>query len=82
MRVVLLRQAQLDLDGISDPLFSRVVRRLRLLERYPELGAPMTGPFADFRGTVVGLFRVVYRILPRGVIEVAYIRDCRRKPAA
>ncbi|MBI3553421.1 MAG: type II toxin-antitoxin system RelE/ParE family toxin [Elusimicrobia bacterium] len=80
MRVVLLAQAQEDLDEISEPLFSEVVKRLETLKDFPELGAPMAGPFAGWRSTVAGLFRVVYRLTPRGVIEVAYVRDCRRSP--
>ena len=80
MKIVLLPQAQKDLGAIFDALFLRVARRLRLLERVPELGAPMIGPFAGYRSTVVDLFRVVYRILPK-MIEVAYIRDCRRRPS-
>jgi plasmid stabilization system protein ParE len=82
VKVVLLPQAQGDLDGIYDPVFSRVLHRLRLLERLPELGAPMIGPFAGYRSTVVAMFRIVYRVLPRGVVEVAYIRHARRAPPA
>ena len=81
MKIVLLPQAQNDLDAIFEPLLSRVTRRIRLLERFPELGAPMIGPFSGYRSTVVGMFRIVYR--PRGkIVEVAYIRDCRRAPLA
>jgi plasmid stabilization system protein ParE len=63
-----------------DPLLTRVVRRLRLLERFPEIGAPMIGPFDGYRSTVVGLFRIVYRVRSAHMIEVAYIRNCRRAP--
>ena len=82
MKVVLLPQAQKDLDAIVDPLLSRIVKRLRLLERFPAFGAPMMGPFQGYRSTVVGIFRIVYRVLPGATIEVAYIRDCRRAPLA
>jgi hypothetical protein len=46
------------------------------------MGAAMVGPFTGYRSTVVDMFRIVYRILPRGVVEIAYIRDCRRAPLA
>ena len=82
MRVVLLPQAQEDLDAIFDPLLSRVIRRLRLLESFPGLGAPMMGPFSGYRSTVVGLFRIIYRVRPTKVIEVVSIRNCRRAPLA
>ncbi len=80
MKVVLLGQAREALDEIYEPVLARVVRRLRMLERFPELGAPMLGPFAGYRSTVVDMFRIVYRLRPRKLIEVAYIRDCRRAP--
>jgi plasmid stabilization system protein ParE len=82
LKVVLLPQAEHDLDEIYDPVLGRVVRRLRLLERFPEMGAPMIGPFAGYRSTIVAMFRIVYRVLPRGVVEVAYVRHCRRPPPA
>jgi plasmid stabilization system protein ParE len=85
LKVILLPQAQEDLDAIFDPLLSRIVRRLQLLKAAPELGAPMMGRFQGYRSTVVGMFRIVYRIRRRRanqVIEVAYIRHCRRAPLA
>lgn len=82
MKLVLLPQAQEGLDELYDPVFSRIIKRLRLLERFPELGAPMIGPFAGYRSTVVAMFRIVYRVMPRGVVEIAYIRHCRRAPPA
>jgi plasmid stabilization system protein ParE len=42
----------------------------------------MTGPFSGYRSTVVGLFRIVYRIATRTRIEIAYIRHCKRAPTA
>ena len=36
MKIVLLPQAQADLDEIYDPVLARVLRRLRYLERFPE----------------------------------------------
>jgi plasmid stabilization system protein ParE len=76
LKVILLTQE--DLDAIFDPLQSRIVRRLRLLESFPELGASMMGSFSAYRSTVVGVFRIVYRIASANRIEVAYVRACRR----
>jgi plasmid stabilization system protein ParE len=80
LKVVLFPQAEHDLDEIFEPLFSRVVKWLRLLERFPELGAPMQGPFYGYRSTVVGLCRIIYRAQPAAVLEVAYLRNGRRGP--
>ena len=79
MKLRFLPQAADELAAISDPLLSRVVRRLELLKKFPELGAYMPQPHGDMRSTVVEAFRIVYRIRADGVIEVAYIRDCRRR---
>jgi plasmid stabilization system protein ParE len=80
LTVRLLPQAQEDLADIYDPVLSRVVRRLQYLARFPAMGAPMIGPFRGYRSTVVDMFRIVYRLRPRNVVEIAYIRDCRRAP--
>lgn len=80
MKIVLLPQAQEDLDAIDAPLLSKVIHRIEVLAEYPEMGAPMAGPFTGYRSTVVELFRVVYRVKTKDLIEVAYLRDCRRRP--
>ena len=80
MKVVLRPQAQADLDEIYEPVLSRVLDRIELLERFPELGAPMLGRFTGYRSIVVAMFRIVYRLRPRKIIEVAYVRNCRRAP--
>lgn len=82
MKVVLLPAAQADLDESYEPVLGRVVKRLQLLERFPELGAPMLGVFTGYRSTVVDMFRIVYRARSAKVLEVAYVRHGRRAPPA
>lgn len=77
MKIVFLPQAQADLDEIKEPLLSGSRKRLAALGSYPSLGAPLFGPLAGYRATVVGHFRVVYKHTPRAVL-LCYIRDCRR----
>lgn len=77
MKVVLLPQAEADLETVMGPLLARLLKRLKALGRYPQLGAAMTGPFAGCRSTVVGPFRVVYKHAARAVL-VCYIRHCSR----
>jgi plasmid stabilization system protein ParE len=78
MKLRLLPQAISDLDAISEPLLSRIVNRLEVLKEFPEMGKLMSGPFEDYRSSVVGFFRAFYRIRPGEIVEVANIRDCRR----
>lgn len=80
MKLILLPQAQRDLDEIFDPLLGKVIKRLRLLERFPELGPRMLGRFQGYRSTTVAMFRIVYQVVSSDTIEVAYIRHCRRAP--
>lgn len=77
MKVVILPQAQADLDEIKEPLLSGIRKRLTALGSYPSLGSPLFSPLAAYRATVVGHFRIVYKQKPHAV-EVCYIRDCRR----
>lgn len=82
MNVILLPQAQKDLDQISEPVLGRIVKRLRYLEKTPRIGVPMSGPFDGYRSAVVNTFRIVYRIVGTKTVEVAYVRHCRRAPPA
>lgn len=77
MKVVFLPQAQADLDEIKEPLLSGLRKRLAALSSYPALGSPLFSPLADYRATVVGHYRIVYKQTPH-TVEVCYIRDCRR----
>jgi plasmid stabilization system protein ParE len=67
-----------DLESIAEPLRAVVVRQLRLLRQFPEIGVRIGGEFKGLRAATVGMFRIFYRITLRGV-EVVYIRHCKRK---
>jgi plasmid stabilization system protein ParE len=80
MKLVLLPQAQETLDLIYEPLLSRVLHKLEMLQKYPMMGPAMSEPFIEYRTIVIDFFRVVYRLKNDTIIEISYIRDCRRKP--
>ena len=79
MKVEFLPQAERDLDAISDPLYTRVLARINALGDYPELGAVMGAAYGEYRSTIVEFFRIVYRVRPDAVVEITFIRDCRRR---
>jgi len=70
-----------DLKAVTEPLRSEIAERLRLLKRFPHLGARLSGRYRGLRVTTVGIFRIFYRVQPRGV-EVIYIRHCKRQTPA
>lgn len=78
MKTVLLLQAQEDLDGIVEPLLSKMIKRLRALRRYPDLGAALTGPYTGYQSSVVGPFRIIYKRASPEKLFITYIRHCRR----
>lgn len=71
-------QAARDLASIYDPLRTRIVKRLRLLRSFPEMGMAMTDEYAGWRTTPVGIFRIIYRI-SRNAVEVLFIRHAKRE---
>jgi hypothetical protein len=79
VKFILLDQAQADLDAIDDPSLKRFARRLEAFQQFPDLGAPMNSPFIGFRSTLVDFFRIVYRVRDGEVLEILFIRVCRRR---
>ena len=78
MKILLLPQAEEDYAAIAEPLHSKITKRLRSLALYPSLGAALPEPYTGYRSTVVGIFRIVYRQPGPDLINISYIRDCRR----
>ncbi len=64
MKIAFLPQAQADLNEIKESLLSGIRKRLAALGSYPSLGAPLCGPLTDYRATMVGRFRIVYKYTP------------------
>jgi hypothetical protein len=75
-RLFLSSEACSDLELIAEPLRASVIRRLKLLKKFPMSGAALAGKLLGWRATTVGIFRIFYRVTPRG-IEVGYIRHCK-----
>jgi plasmid stabilization system protein ParE len=80
-RVELLPRAQRELGELPVPLQDQIIAKLDLLRDFPELGAAMVDAFEGYRAllAVRRTYRIIYRILSADVVEVAYIRHCRRQ---
>lgn len=77
-KLLLSFQAAQDLELIAEPLRTEVVQRLRMLKQFPHLGSLVPTEFSGVRVTTVRIFRIFYRVTPRGV-EVIFIRHCKRR---
>jgi hypothetical protein len=77
LKLVFLPQAKVDLADDMDPLLGQIFKRVQALRKYPLLGTALSGPFAGFRMTAVGHFRIVYRLEGK-VVQVCYVRAGRR----
>ncbi len=82
VQIDLLPQAISDLEAIKEPLFSKVVVKIRLLKEFPSLGPALYGPLTGYRALTVDLFRIVYRAVSDDLLEIAYIRHCKRRMPA
>jgi plasmid stabilization system protein ParE len=78
LRILVLPQAAEDLRAIYEPLYSEILHRIRLLSEFPQMGKALPAATPGWRATVVGIFRIIYRIKPRG-LEIAFVRHCRRE---
>jgi plasmid stabilization system protein ParE len=77
-KLLMAREAVTDFLLIAEPLRSEVVKRLKLLRRFPNIGGFVPSEFLDVRATTVGIFRIFYRVSGRGV-EVIFIRHSKRR---
>lgn len=77
MKVALLPQAKADLSALTDPLLTKVLKRLEALRNYPQLGCALTGQLDGYRSTIVASLRIVYTVSGETVV-VSYVRHCRR----
>ncbi len=76
-RVIILPQAEADLDQLYDPLLSTIIARIQLLAIFPYLGPTFDNPYKDYRQLTVGIMKVIYRI-SEDAVEIAFIRHGRR----
>lgn len=80
-RIDLLPRAIRDLESIPLVQQKRVISKIEMLRDFPEMGTPMFDAFEGYRSLLAAKhYRVVYRIRDDGVIEIAWIRDTRRRP--
>ncbi|MGH7897302.1 MAG: type II toxin-antitoxin system RelE family toxin, partial [Candidatus Binatia bacterium] len=80
-RVELLPRADRELSALPETVQNQIIAKLEMLREFPEMGPPMFDAFQDYRALLAarGSYRIVYRIASVDLVEVAYIRHCRRQ---
>ena len=80
-RVRLLPRAQKELESFPSVIQDQIIAKLDLLRDFPEMGPPMFDAFQGYRALLAArnTYRIVYRIISDGSIEIAYIRHCSRQ---
>lgn len=78
MQIVFLEQAAEELELLHDPLYSKIVKKTALLERFPALGAEMFDAFSGYRSLIVEPYRIIYRGVTERRIEIAFLFHMKR----
>lgn len=77
--VLLLPDAEQELKGIYDPVYTEIVDKIRLLAEFPEMSRPLANALRGWRSLNVRMFTILYRPTARG-IEIGYVRHAKRRP--
>jgi mRNA-degrading endonuclease RelE of RelBE toxin-antitoxin system len=65
---------------LSEPLRSRVMAKVKLLEAFPTMGPAMDGSYEGFRQLLVRPYRVIYQFDEGAdVVWIAYLRHGARQ---
>ena len=80
-RVKLLPRAQKELEALPLVVQDQIIAKLELLRDFPEMGPAMFDAFQGYRALLAArnTYRIIYRIVPDDLIEVAYVRHCARQ---
>ena len=80
-RINLLPRAEKELAALPLSVQDRIINKLELLRDFPNLGPEMFDAFQGYRTLLVAKngYRVIYRVVSKDLIEIAYIRHCARQ---
>ena len=77
-----LPRAERDLLGLSEGLQDQILEKVDLLRSFPSLGGAMERAYQGYRYLLAGpknRYRIIYKVTHEGLVEIAYIRHCRRQ---
>jgi plasmid stabilization system protein ParE len=76
-----LPRAEKELLTFAPELQDEIIHKLEMLEQFPHLGIRMEQAFSGYRCLLAGRnrFRIIYKVRNSDLVEIAYIRHCRRQ---
>ena len=80
-KVKFLPRAEKDFLALAPALQDEILHKVELLTQFPEMGPKMERAFQGYRFLLAGKknYRIIYRIKTPTLVEIAYIRHCRRQ---
>lgn len=79
--VKFLPRAVKDLLSTPQKVQLEILHKSELLTRFPEMGPRLEGVYQNYRYLLADKkrYRVIYKITSSDLVEIAYIRHCRRQ---
>lgn len=81
MQIRLLPRAEEDLLSLPPNIQEIIIEKIELLYRFPKLGMAMVKAYKNYRCLLAfrNHYRIIYKIKSEDLLEIAYIRHCRRQ---
>ena len=79
--VKFLPRATRQLLIFTPPLQDEILAKTGMLSHFPYMGQPMEKAYVGYRCLLAGggAYRIIYKIVSPVLVEIAYIRHCRRQ---
>ena len=76
-----LKSAEEEFLKLPRPVQDDIVEKIRILEEFPYSGKVMEKTYAGYRSFLAWhkQYRIIYRVLDDKIVEIAYLRHCRRQ---
>jgi plasmid stabilization system protein ParE len=79
--VKFLPRAEKDLLALPSSLQDEILNKTDLLSRFPQMGQRMERAYQGYRYLLAGRnqYRLIYKTTSPSLVEIAYIRHCKRQ---
>ena len=76
-----LPRAEKDLLELPEHLQDEILEKADLLKEFPEMGPVMEQAYSGYRFLLADRnhYRIIYKVVSAALVEVRYIRHCRRQ---